>query len=480
MNDVLEHFTDAELTALGEGLTRELYAADPVHWVREVLGEELWSRQAEIARSVVAHRYTAVHACHDSGKSYAAARIACWWISTHPVGEAIVVTSAPTLDQVRAILWREMREAHAHGGLPGTMNQMQWIIQRRIVGIGRKPADWDQAAFQGIHDHYVLVILDEASGLGEQLWTAAETLVTNDASRILAIGNPDDPVSHFAKVCKPGSGWNTIGISAFDTPNFSGEQVPDRIRPLLLSPAWVEEHRRWGEDSPYWISKVLGRFPDRSDDALVPLSWIERARCAELPREGPTFLGVDVARYGAAQTVVMSWQGGVVRAVASRSHEDTMQTSGLVARALVETGAAFAVIDAVGVGGGVVDRLCEQDLPVIGVDAGWKTRDSTRFLNARAEWYWGLREIFERGEIDIDPADEELAQELSSVRYKHNSSGRIQIESKEDMRARGISSPDRADALMLSTLRPCQRPSWEWTDEDERAFEAERVHISDW
>jgi hypothetical protein len=430
---------------------KERYQSDPVLWIHERLGAFAWSKQREIAFSVRDHRHTAVRACHDSGKSWTAANLACWWIDVHPSGEAFVVTSAPTNPQVRAILWREMRRMHVAGGLPGEMNQTEWLIDGELVAFGRKPSDWDEAAFQGIHARYVLVILDEASGIAESLWTAAETLITNEGSRLLAIGNPDDPTSPFAKACRPNSDWNVIGIRAFDTPNFTDEEVPASLRPLLVSRTWVDERRaRWGEGSALWTAKVLGEFPDRSDDSLIPLSWVERARERALPRSGEeAVLGVDVARGGSSETVIMLRRGGVVRCVHAKMGDDTMRTTGEVIQALRAHDAVIAKVDDVGVGGGVVDRLREQRQPAVGLNGAHRPRDRQRFANARAEWYWGLRERFEHGEIDIDPADEVLAEQLCSIRYKLDSAGRIQIESKEDMRARGIGSPDRADAVAL-------------------------------
>src|SRR5262249_50646982 len=145
-----------------------------------------------------------------------------------------------------------------------------------LVGWGRKPADTDQHGFQGIHRRYVLVLLDEACGIPEQLWTAVEAITTGADCRILAIGNPDDPNTEFGKVCNPGSGWNTIRISGFDTPNFTDEPFPDALRPLMLSPEWVEDKRlRWGETSPRYIAKVLGEFPEIGDDTLISPRWIE-------------------------------------------------------------------------------------------------------------------------------------------------------------------------------------------------------------
>ncbi len=234
------------------------YLADPVGWVRDKLGEHLWSKQRAIAESVRDNRRTAVKSCHNAGKSWIASRIAAHWIATHPAGEAFVASTAPSYPQVHAILWEEIRKAakagyRAGNPLPGRVLQSDdWKLDDgTLAGWGRKPADTDEHGFQGIPRRYVLVILDEACGIPRQLWTAVEAITTNADCRILAIGNPDDPNTEFGDVCKPGSGWNVIQISAFDTPNFTDEPFPDDLRPLMLDPEWVEDKkRRWGEDPP--------------------------------------------------------------------------------------------------------------------------------------------------------------------------------------------------------------------------------------
>jgi hypothetical protein len=130
----------------------------------------MWSKQQEIAESVVEHRYTAVKSCHDSGKSFTASRLAAWWLDVHPPGEAFVVTTAPTTAQVEAILWREIGKAHRKGDLAGRITlDAKWYIGQELVAYGRKPADYDQAAFQGIHARYVLIIIDEACDVPKSL-----------------------------------------------------------------------------------------------------------------------------------------------------------------------------------------------------------------------------------------------------------------------------------------------------------------------
>lgn len=436
------------------------YVDEPARWVHERLGEHLWSKQEEIAQSVVDNRRTAVKSCHGVGKSFIAARLAAWWIDVHEPGEAFVVSTAPSYKQVHAVLWEEIRKAAKHAKnkgnpLPGRILQSdEWKLEGdELAGYGRKPADQDPHGFQGIHRRYVLVIIDEACGVPEQLWTAVEAITTNNDCRILAIGNPDDPNTEFGRICKPGSGWNVHQISAFDSPNFTDERIPDDLRPLLVSPEWAEDGRkRWGEESPRYTSKVLGDFPDIGEDTLISPKLIEAAQARELqPDLGDQRLGVDVARFGTDRTIIMNLAGSVARCVGSYVKLATTETTGRVVAVARDTLGRFEIrVDGVGVGGGVVDQLVEQGWAVVDMQAGAAAIDSKHFANARAEWFWGLRQMFEDGDIDIDPDDDELAAHLGALKYKYTSRGQVLIESKDDMRKRGLPSPDRADALMLA------------------------------
>lgn len=428
-------------------------ASDPVKWITEILGETPWSKQREIALSVRDNRRTAVQSCHDVGKSFIASRIVAWWIAAHPPGEAFVVTSAPTFQQVRAILWREIGRAHAKGNLVGHTTETEWKIGKELVGFGRKPSDYSPTAFQGIHARYVLVVLDEACGIPESLWDAADTLITNESSRILAIGNPDDPTSEFAKICQPGTDWNKIRINAFESPNFTGEKIPDIVREVLVSPTWVEEKRKkWSENHPFWQSKVLGLFPQQSATALLPLHHLMDAthRDYKPTEDDPRILGVDVARFGTDKTVFVLREGQKGRVVYNVMGSDTMETAKKVQSYMRRHKANLAAVDTVGVGGGVYDRLVEENENVLSMQAASRAKDYMTYANSRAEWYWTVREQFEQGEIDLDPADEELIEQLAGLQFKVDTRGRIQIESKEDMKKRGLDSPDRADAFALA------------------------------
>lgn len=439
---------------------------DPNGWVDERLNEFLWSRQREVAESVVHNRYTAVPSCHDSGKSFLAARLACWWLDTRPQGEAFVVSTAPTWNQVHAILWREIRKAHNKGKLDGrTTLDARWYLggvnqgdaEEELVAYGRKPADYDQAAFQGIHAKYVLIIIDEACGIPKLLYDAVDSLATNVSARVLAIGNPDDPGSQFATICKPGSGWKTIHISAFDTPNFTGEEVPEYLSELLISPEWVEERKkRWGVGSPTYVAKVMGEFPDVSDDTLISPNMIKAAQTRDLVGTAKGQLGGDVARMGTDETTVYRNRGGVCRLTYRAHKQDTTATTNAFSKIIRDLKKAVPMqVDAIGIGAGVYDNLNAEGLPVhpfVGSEAAY---DPQRYINRRAEVYWELREDFEAGNIDLAPDgdDDDLVAQLGAIKFKITSKGKIQIESKEEMAKRGLPSPDRADALMMSGVK---------------------------
>lgn len=481
------------MTSLGDGLLARLdfvdaERPDPVDWVGDRLGGEMWSRQRDIARSVAANPRTAVQSAHSTGKSWLAARLVAWWLDCHPVGSAFALTSAPTQTQVNAILWQELRRAHVDGGLQGRLTSgsvPRWMIGDEIVALGRKTqdlADPEEAAaqLQGIHARHLLIVLDEAAGLAEWIWDAAEAMATNEHARILAIGNPTDPGSRFAKGCAPGSGWHVLEVSAFDTPAFTGEEVSAELLEQLVSPEWVERMRRqWGEGSARWTSRVLGQFPEEADDALISRAWVKAAQERSLPVDAPGATGAygcDIARGGGDETVVYLNRGGCARLAHRAQGHELMRTTGAIV-ALVRDGGCLwpAVVDSIGLGAGVFDRLREQGISTVGFVASERARRPDRFKNRRAELGWDLREALREGMLDLDPADEELATQLLALRFFEDSSGRIQLESKASMKSRGVGSPDRADALAMTLVGGHWRPERVPSDEERAARELAEV-----
>lgn len=453
------------------------FMRDPALWVSERMGEFLWSKQRDIAASVAAHRRTAVHSAHDVGKSFLASRIACWWIESHPPGEAFVVSTAPTFTQVKAVLWREIGAAHEDAKLRGRVNLTEWYIGRRLVAKGWKPAaetavptergaSSGKAVFQGIHARYVLVILDEAGGVPASIWEGAEALTTNEHARILAIGNPEDPTTRFAEVCAPDSGWSVIHVDGHESPNFTHEQVPEELRDLLLSPRWAEEKRQeWGEDSALYVSKVRGRFPTSASDGVVPLGWVRRCQADDRPAVilDPVELGVDVGA-GVDQTVIRERRGPVAGRAWRIRTADSEKAVALVLQAIDESGAVRVKVDVIGVGWGIAGRLeglrqeGRHTAEIVYVNVAEASAEPHRFPNLRCELWWEIgRRLSQDGGWDLRALDEDTVAQLIAPKWKLQG-GRTKVESKEETKKRlHRSSPDDADALLLAFYVPPTR-----------------------
>ena len=468
--DLWEHVGDLVYPA-GEG-----YLEDPVRWAAERAQMPLWSKQEEIVQSVRDYRHTAVHTCHNIGKSFAAALTCGYWIDAHPPGSAFVVTTAPTGPQVKAILWREINRAHKKAGLPGRTNLTEWYLNGELVAFGRKPSEYEPTAFQGIHAEFVLVILDEACGVPETLWDAASTLTSNATSRTLAIGNPDDPHSHFAKICKPGSGWNVIQVGAEDTPNWTGEEVPSIVRRSLISVDWAEQKAKdWGVASPLYVSKVKGQFPIDSEFGVIQYSWLTQCRLQGPDRTGEERVaGLDVGA-GGDRTVLFPRHGNVMLEPFVLRKEDAMETVDDLVVQINDLKLNRVVVDVIGVGWGVYSRLKQlsaADNPggekrhqarierFNASEKAPKSRDGQDFFNKRAWLWWLGRELVRTRLINLEVIDDDTAAELVEPKWETRK-GKVLVEAKEDITSRLGRSPDMADALRMSWLpgRPAAKSS---------------------
>jgi hypothetical protein len=465
MNEVLEGFASRWETPRTQ--------SDAVRWARETIRVHLWSKQREILRLLEVCPKVAVKSCHSAGKSFIAAVATARFLAKYPPGTARVVSTAPSVDQVKAVLWTEINQLHERAVddegtalLPGRVTQTEWWIGSWQAGVGRKPADYAPSTFQGLHAQHVLVIVDEAGGIPNDLWTGVDTLLTNPGAKILAIGNPDDPQSHFKGICDgaPENGWALVSIPAWATPAFTGEGVPAILRESLLDPAWVEDKRaKWGEDDPRWQSKVEAEFPIESGMTVVRLADVEAAqRGYELVKRMwgvRVQLGVDIAASETGdQTVVRERRGNLIARRWSVQSGEPEDISDLVVLAVHESGATLVHMDVTGVGFGFLGDLRKR-LPGVSVQgfvAAATAEDPKQFVNRRAEGHWYLRDSLRRRELDLtqmsDPDDITITG-LLAIRYKINK-GKIQVELKDEIRKRIGRSPDDADALILAVLPP--------------------------
>jgi hypothetical protein len=435
---------------------REAYKKDIALWAKDKLKIHLWSKQVEIAEALVQHKKVAVKSCHGSGKSYFASVVVAWWVDTRYGTEAVVVSTAPTYEQVNKILWRYIRQHWGKNKLMGNVTQTdEWKDSKgEVVAWGRKPADTNTQGFQGIHSSGgVLAVIDEACGVNETLFTGVEAITTGSGDRILAIANPDIPTSEFGRIfLKDDPSWHKITISAFDTPNFTGEYMPEESRKGLVSVEWAEEKKRsWGEDSPRYKSKVLGEFTTEGGRSLFTMETLTRGHTMTIQPSVETrpVLGVDVARFGDDYTVVYKFHDGQLRLLDKWNKTSTVVTAQKIVEWAHEVNASEVRIDGVGLGGPVVDMVADQSdnrIETIGLFGNESSPDIDKWVNARAYWYDNMRERMYTGHIDIDIEDRVLEDELGDLEYFFGKRGNLQIESKDDIIKRRQKSPDYADA----------------------------------
>ena len=238
--------------------------------------------------------------------------------------------------------------------------------------------------------------------------------------------------------------WSDIQVSSnvpcdddeSDSPTILGHSVQGHHHPVIPAQAGTHGPDSMASRAPYQWSDIQVSFNVPSGDDQS---------------DAPTTLAVDVARFGTDQSVLLLASPTAVLHIEAHHGLDTMQLAGRVVDAHRRWSPKRIVVDEIGVGAGVGDRLKELGLPVAGINVGRPARQRKLFANLRAEGYWRLYELFSQDLLAI-PNDPELAGQLSSLRYSYNSRGQLIIESKDDSRARGIPSPDKADAMMLAFL----------------------------
>lgn len=457
---------------------RAKYKEDPVLWAKEVGGYHMWSSQAQVAMSVANNQNTAVKAGHGVGKSWLAAILICWWIDTR-YPECFVASTAPSAAQIGAIVWREIHGIRARIAkrfenglvdhkLPGyvTSEHVWKTDDGVIVGFGRKPPDQKtDDAFQGLHAlNGVLAVGDEAVGLTEDMIDALGNITSTSNSRRLLICNPTNPASHVGKLFKTKpKNWDFHTISVLNSPNFTDEKhvTPPEVLQALSDSTFVDSKREeYGEGSPKWVSRIQGEFAWDQGYTLFRVEDLATGYDVEIvpSLESRPVLGVDVSRSRSGdKNTVYKFQDGKLRFVEEWNDPNAMNT----ARKIHEMALAHTVpevrIDGANIGGPIADHireLAEGRYEVIEILGNGETQDINRWANFRAWSFWTLQDRLSKGLIDIDVEDDELSEQLLGMELKKRTSGRdnMLVESKEDMRKRGVHSPDHADAANYASV----------------------------
>jgi hypothetical protein len=493
----------------------EGYRKQPEQYMIDVYGDDPWDLQVDITRSVFANRKTTVATCNAVGKSFIAARVAHAFLDLIP--GSLVVTTAPTWRQVKDVLWREFAIAHTKARFPlgGKLSQTGFEYDKDWFAVGLSTKYPEN--FFGYHADYILVIVDEAGGIEEEIFRGVKAITPNVNARVLYIGNPTNPGGTFQQSHEDPT-FRRYQISAFDTPNFKHvgintlDDLLERMKPpegvdaldhkpfegvqwpypTLISPEVVyDRYHEWGTDSAAWQSLVMGQFPSQAEQSLFPADLVNMAMgmsevdedtgktYAELSGwkipDGPMTYGQDMARYGLDKCVCFPRRGGWVEKPIVWGKIDLMQSAYRILNIIDPLDDSVEVnIDDTGNGGGTTDKLREvareehtsgrpshryrlNAYNMSGKDM-MTEKEKAKFHDVTSMMYWNLRTELLNKRISL-PQDEELKTQLIGRRWRINeASGKIQVESKDDYRDRtGGKSPDKSDALALAFAR--KKPS---------------------
>lgn len=425
------------------------YYFDAVLFVQEVLAGDPDEYQKQLLRAIArGERRIAVRSGHGVGKTTALSWAIVWFgITRFPQK---TVCTAPTSGQLFDALAAETKGWFK--SLPETLLglfeikseeiELKAAPEKSFIAFKTSKADTPEA-LAGVHSENVLLIGDEASGIPEQVYEAASGSMSGHNAVTVLAGNPVRSSGLFFDAFhKLRDMWYTIHISCVGHPRISADFVEDM-------------KRRYGEDSNAYRVRVLGEFPLADDDTVIPFELMESAlqRDVAATKVRPIW-GVDCARYGRDRSTLAKRRGNtLMEPIMAWAGLDTMQLAGRVKAlwddTMLEDRPEDICVDAIGIGAGVADRLAELGLPARAVNVSESPALVARFMNLRAELWWAMKEWFASRACNI-AKDEALGAELVAVKYKLTSSGKIQIESKDDMRKRGMRSPDLADAFMLT------------------------------
>ena len=413
--------------------------------VLATLGREL-KQGASADQTIREAVQIAVASGHGVGKTALTAWIILWFMSTrlHPQ----VTVTANTSVQLQTKTWRELAKWHK---LARNRDWFTWTATKFYLR--DSPETWFAAAipwsverseaFAGTHENHVLVLFDEASAIADGIWEVVEGAMTSGECVWLAFGNATRNTGRFRECWRKfRHRWITRRVDARIAKMANKVQIEK----------WIEDYT---EDSDFVRIRVRGVFPRAGSNQFIgeDIVYEARRRKAEGYKQAPKIFGVDVARFGGDQSVILVRQGSKIHEVKSFRDLDTMQLASKVGEAIEQHEPRTVFIDGVGVGGGVVDRLKELGYRVVDINGGARPRDEQTYYNLRAEMWGKMRDwIGAKGCLPED--DQELADDLTAPEYGFDARNRLQLEKKDDMKGRGLPSPDRGDALALTFAAP--------------------------
>ncbi|MBU5214944.1 DEAD/DEAH box helicase family protein [Heyndrickxia oleronia] len=450
----------------------DVYWDDPVAFAEDVLEFSPDEWQRKVLYDLANNPFVSVRSGQGVGKTGLEAVVVIWYLCCRPSPK--VICTAPTRQQLNDVLWAEIAK-----WLESSMvkNFLKWT-KTKVYMIGNEER-WFATArtatkpenMQGFHEEYMLFVVDEASGVADNIMEAILGTLSGAENKLLMCGNPTRTSGVFYDSHhKDRVDYKTHKVSSWDSPRASKENIERLIR-------------KYGKDSDVVRVRVYGEFPKSEPDVFIPLEMAEIATETTLePIGNELHLGVDVARYGDDETVIAPRIGGKIFDLRTYNKQSTTETTGRIIEAARFFYLEYSIhyvkvkIDDDGVGGGVTDQLKEivsqEQFPftidVIPIGNGRTANDEEHYENRGTEMWASIRDRLqdnfssylqgEKASVQL-PNDEKLISQLTTRKYKMSSKGRIMLERKEDMKKRGLDSPDRADAVALA-FAPEKEMQW--------------------
>ncbi|SCW56853.1 hypothetical protein SAMN02927924_01423 [Sphingobium faniae] len=390
----------------------------------------------------------AVKSGRGPGKSAVIAWLVLWLMSTRPNFSGVV--TANTGDQLDTKTWREValwwnRAINRHW-FEWTATKIVHVEQPETWKVvAQKWSEHKPDAFGGLHNggRGQCTIMDEGSGIPESIFSVAEATNTDPDSFLFTFGNPMKKASYFYQIfTRFRHRWLTMTVDTRRAKAANQKQIADMIED-------------WGLSSDHVRVNVLGEFPETDADTLIPLHLMESAARREVDKAAINAVrpiwGLDPARFGDDRTALAKRRGrALLEPVQSWRNLDTMQTAGRVKALYDETPPAeqpsHIVVDTIGIGSGVADRMREMGLPVFMLNVSERPSVDGKFAKLRDELWWKARQWFEG--LDVQMTDAALMGEMADILYGYTSNGQIKIEGKKDTKERLGRSPDLADAFI--------------------------------
>jgi hypothetical protein len=398
-----------------------------------------------------------------SGRGIGKSALVSWlviWMLTTRIGSTTIV-SANSESQLRKVTWAEITKwlamglnSHWFEVSATSLQPAKWLTElverdlrkgTRYWGVeGRLWSAENPDAFAGVHNmDGVLVIFDEASGIDDAIWAVTAGFFTeNTPNRFwFAFSNPRRNTGYFYETFHSKRDFWVTKVVDARTVEGTDKAVYQQI---------IDEY---GPDSAQAHVEVYGQFPSAGDDQFIGANTVDEAmkRVKYQDMSAPIVIGVDPARFGADATVIAVRQGRDIVKIIRHRGDDTMTVVGYVIDAIEEYKPTLVVIDEGGLGAGIVDRLKEQRYKIKGVNFGNKSKNPIMYGNMRAQMWGDMREWLKTASI---PNDRFLKTDLISPMMKPDSRGTIFLESKKDMKSRGLASPDAADAIAVTFAFP--------------------------